>query len=73
MATQRRDASGRFLPKDPSVKHLAPKGAPPKSPGHKVVSKAQQRFAFAAKMPWAHEAARHGAAFKRLPDHKRKR
>jgi hypothetical protein len=44
------------------------KGAPPV--GGRSVSKRQQRWSFAAKMPWAHTAARSGAAYDRLPERK---
>ena len=55
----------------PRRRRGAPKGAPPKSADDKTVSKAQQRMAFARRLPWAHAAAKSGAAFKALPDHKR--
>lgn len=47
----------------------APKGAPPK--GGLAVSKAQQRWSFAAHMPWAEAAARRGPAFTALPERKK--
>lgn len=40
---------------------------------NKVQSKAQQRWAFAARMPWAHKAAKSGGNFARMPEHKRRR
>jgi len=51
----------------------APKGAPPKSPDGRVVSKSQQKMAFAENLPWAHAAARRGPAYAVLPEHKRRR
>lgn len=51
---------------------LAPKGAPPKSPDGRVVSKAQQKMAFAENLPWAHAAARRGPAYAAMPQHKRR-
>lgn len=47
------------------VPRLARKGAPPR--GGKTVSKVQQRWAFATHQPWAHAAARRGAAYDSLP------
>ena len=47
---------------------LAPKGAAPK--GGQTVSKAQQKWSFTNKMPWAHATAKRGAGYRALPDHK---
>lgn len=49
-------------------KRLAPKGAPPKR--GRMVSRAQHRWAFANRMPWAHRAAKAGR-YRRLPERKR--
>ena len=55
----------------PRRRRGAPKGAPPKSADDKTVSKAHQRLGFARGYPWAHAAAKSGAAFKALPERKR--
>lgn len=39
---------------------------------NKVQSKAQQRWSFAAHMPWARKAAKSGGNYSRMPDHKRR-
>ena len=49
----------------------ARRGAAPK--GGRTVSKAQQKWGFANRMPWAHPAARRGPDYDRLPEHKRRR
>ena len=58
-------------PSDTTPVRLAAKGAPPK--GGRTVSKAQQKWGFANRMPWAHPAARRGPAYQALPEHKRRR
>jgi len=56
---------------EPAQPRGARKGAPPKSADGRVVSKSQQRLGFARGYAWAHPAAKRGAAFESLPEHKR--
>jgi hypothetical protein len=73
--------AGSAAPRKPRAAKATPKARPSATPKRAGVegltadgrtqSKAQQKMSFATRKSWAHSAARSGAAYKSLPEHKK--